>query len=125
MNIPQGYQTVMPYLIIRNADQFFDWMQQVFGATEKMRVNNEDGSLMHGELQIDDNNTIMYGQASAEWGENTGGFFIYVADADATYQKALDKGASSLMEMSDRDYGRTGGVKDPFGNTWWITTHVN
>jgi len=47
---------------------------------------------------------------------------VYVEDADAAYKLALDNGATSLMPPADQDYGRTCGVKDPFGNTWWITS---
>jgi len=49
---------------------------------------------------------------------------LYVNDADATYKRALQAGGTSLMEPSDQFYGdRNGGVKDAFGNHWWISTH--
>ena len=49
---------------------------------------------------------------------------VHVGDADATYKKALAAGSLTVdgQEPSDKDYGRTCGVKDPFGNTWWITS---
>ena len=50
------------------------------------------------------------------------GMFVYVEDADETYHKALAEGAKSIMPPSDQEYGRSGGVIDPFGNTWWPTT---
>ena len=43
-------------------------------------------------------------------------------NADESYKKAIDEGATTVMELSDQDYGRTCGVSDPFGNTWWITS---
>ena len=49
------------------------------------------------------------------------GLFIYVEDADETYKKAIEEGATVVTTLSDQAYGRSGGVKDPFGNTWWIT----
>jgi uncharacterized glyoxalase superfamily protein PhnB len=63
----------------------------------------------------------MFGQSSADWGSDNAGLFVYVEDADATFKKALDAGATEVMPVTDQSYGRSGGVKDPFGNTWWIT----
>jgi len=45
-----------------------------------------------------------------------------VQNADETFQKAIDEGATIVREVTDEDYGRGGGIKDPFGNVWWITT---
>jgi PhnB protein len=121
LNIPAGYQQVMPYLILNDTLGFFSFMQTVFGATEKMIMRGEDNTIRHGEVQVGDS-TIMFGQASAEWPQNTGAFFIYVEDADATYRKALETGCTSIMEPSDREYGRTCGINDPYGNVWWPTS---
>jgi PhnB protein len=53
-----------------------------------------------------------------------GAIYLYVKDADATYKRALQAGATSLMEPADQFYGdRSAGVKDPVGNYWWIATH--
>lgn len=119
--LPEGYQTVMPYLILDNAADFFTWTKKVFDAKEKMRYNTEDGSFMHGEVMIG-GSTIMFGSASDQWGVQNAGLYINVPDADEKFRLALDNGATVVMEMSDQSYGRTGGVRDPFGNTWWITT---
>lgn len=120
LEIPQGYQQVMPYLIIKNATGFFDFMQKVFGVTEKMRIMRDDTHIMHAELQIGES-VIMFADSSEEFKPQTAGLFVYVQDADETYKKALDEGATSVMAMSNQDYGRSGGVADPFGNVWWIT----
>ena len=50
--IPEGYQRVMPYLIIKNATAFFNFMRKVFDATEKMKIMRDDTHIMHAELQI-------------------------------------------------------------------------
>lgn len=111
----------MPYLILADAMDFFSFTAAVFGATEKVKHLNEDGSLMHGEVVIGDS-TIMFGNASHEWAVQPAGLYVNVADADAIFRSALENGATVVMEPANQPYGRSGGVKDPFGNTWWITT---
>lgn len=121
MKLPEGHQQVIPYLILRNAAGFFDFTKQVFGAIEKHRSYQENGkSFKHGEVMIG-NATIMFGQTNDNWGTESAGLFVYVEDADVTFKKALDAGATEVMALTDQSYGRSGGVKDPFGNTWWIT----
>jgi PhnB protein len=122
MKLPEGHQQVIPYLILKNAEGFFDFTKQVFGATEQHRSYQGDKkSLKHGEISIG-GSTIMFGQSSDAWGTDNAGLFIYVEDADATFKKALAAGATEVMPVTNQPYGRSGGVKDPFGNTWWITT---
>lgn len=121
LNVPSGYQAVMPYLILKNAAGFLDWAIAVLDATEKMRSYRDDGvTLGHCELQIGES-TIMLSEASDQWGVNTAGLFVYVVDADAAYARALERGATAIMPPADMPYGRTCGLSDPFGNVWWPT----
>ena len=65
------------------------------------------------------------GEASGEWKPMPSTLYLYVPDADATYQRALEAGATSVQEPEDQFYGdRHGGVKDPSGNLWWVATHI-
>lgn len=120
MELQKGQQVVMPYLIIPNAIKFFDFVRKVFDGQESAKHLNEDQSLMHGEVNIG-GSTIMFGNSGDQYPPQPAGLYINVEDADVTFQRALDNGAKVIMEVSDKDYGRTGGVIDPFGNTWWIT----
>lgn len=120
LNIPTGYQRIMPYLIVNGAADFFKFMQNVFGATEKMKVMRDDKLYMHAELQVG-SNTIMFTDATEEYPVQNAGLFIYVGDCEATYKKALENGATSIMAPTKQDYGLGAGIKDAFGNTWWIT----
>ena len=122
MEIQKGHQVVMPYLVIPNAEKFYDFVQKVFDGQETARFLNDDQSLMHGEVNIG-GSTIMFGNSSEQWPPQPAGLYISVENADETYKKALVNGATVVMELSDKDYGRTGGVKDPFGNVWWITAN--
>ena len=121
LSIPEGHQQVMPYLIIENAASFMDWMRNVFDAQERYKAMRDEILIMHAELRIGDS-VIMLADATEQWKISTSGLFVYVHNADEVYQKALAAGAVSIMEPSDQSYGRSCGVKDPFGNTWWITS---
>jgi len=123
MKIPEEYTPLMPYLIVKGADDFRKFMTMVFDAKDQLIVPNEDGSLMHGELKIG-NAVVMFAEAGGQFHVMNAGMFIYVDNADATYKRALAAGAVTVegQEPSDKDYGRACGVKDPFGNTWWITS---
>ncbi len=121
LNIPEGYQQVMPYLIVQGATGFQAFVQNVFGATEKQKHMRDENTVMHAEVKIGDS-TIMFADSTAQWPPQMAGLFIYVPDADETYKKALGEGATIVMELADMDYGRSCGVKDPFGNVWWITS---
>jgi PhnB protein len=122
MEIPQGHQAVMPYLMLRGAGAFIEFTQKVFSATLSTTRMREDGAtVMHSEIEIG-GSTIMFCDATEEWAPQTANMFVYVQSADATYALALAHGATTVMELSNQDYGRTCGVADPFGNVWWITS---
>lgn len=122
MNIPAEHQTIMPYLILKNASKFIDFTQNVFGASEtNTKSVREDGTIIHAEVTLN-GSTIMITDEIEDWAKQTSHLFVYVPNADETYKKALENGAVTLMELSDKHYGRTCGVTDPFGNVWWITS---
>jgi uncharacterized glyoxalase superfamily protein PhnB len=119
--IPEGYQTVMPYLIIEGASKFITFTQRVFNATEKLKRMRDENIIMHAEIIIGDS-TIMFADSTKQYKPQPAGLFIYVDNADETYKKVIEEGATTEMELSDQEYGRSCGVKDPFGNVWWITS---
>jgi uncharacterized glyoxalase superfamily protein PhnB len=122
MNIPKGHQVLMPYLIIRNADRFPGFAQHVFNANQTFVKLRDDGkSIMHSEIQIA-NSTVMFCDTSEKWQEAPANLFVYVNDATACYNAALNYGATSVMDPARQNYGYAGGIKDPFGNVWWITS---
>ena len=114
------YNAVMPYLIVPNAANFIEFMETVFNVTEIYRGMRDDNMIMHAEVKVGDT-IIMLADANDEWKTQNAGMFICVDDVDTTFNKALELGAEIITPLSDQPYGRTGGVKDPFGNTWWIT----
>lgn len=122
MKLPNNHQALMPYLMLNNANRFYDFTKEVFNAEETLRKLHEDGkSIMHCELQIN-GCTIMYSEATENWKEQTANLFMYVKNADITFDKAVKAGSEIIMPLTNQDYGRSCGVKDPFGNVWWITS---
>ena len=121
MNIPNGHQQLMPYLILENPRDFIRFASTVFGAVPGNEHLRDDGvTIMHAELKIGEC-TIMFAQATEQWTLQTANLFIYVNDADKSYATALESGGISVMEPADQSYGRACGVKYPSENTWWIT----
>ena len=122
--IPDGYHTVTPYLIVDRAAELIDFTKRAFGAEEMFRMPGPGGAIMHAEIRIGDS-VVMLSDASTENPSTSTMIHLYVEDVDAVYQRAVEAGASSLREPENQFYGdRSGGVKDAFGNQWWLATHV-
>jgi PhnB protein len=122
MNIPTGHQAVMPYLILNGASKFIDFTQKVFDAKLiSTHLRDDQKTIMHAEIGID-GSTIMFAEATEQFAPQIAHLFVYVEDADKSFQAAKDNGAEVMTELSDQDYGRTCGVTDPTGNVWWITS---
>jgi len=121
--IPEGYHTITPYLIVDDAGRLIEFMKAAFGATVTFAMTNPDGKIGHTELRVG-NSMVMLGEARPEWPARPAMLYLYVDDVDATYQKAIDAGATVVMPVKDQFYGdRSGGVQDMCGNQWWIATH--
>jgi PhnB protein len=121
LTIPEGYQCVMPYLIVENAIGFLEFTKVVFGAEEKYKAMRDEKIIQHAEITIG-GSVIMFTDATVQYAGRPGGFFIYVADCDDVYEKALTNGATSIAAPADQAYGRSAGIEDAFSNTWWITS---
>ena len=122
--IPKGYHAITPYLCVQGADTLFDFVKRAFAATEREMMKRPDGTIGHAEVQIGDS-IVMISEAQGEHKPMPSALYLYVTDTDATYRRALQAGATSVMEPADQFYGdRNAGVQDPVGNKWWIATHV-
>ncbi len=122
--IPNGYHTVNAYLTVRDAAGLIDFLQKVFGAVPGERHDHPDGTIMHAEVRIGDS-MIMISEACEQMGAMPSHLYLYLADADGAYRKAMEAGSISIMEPENQFWGdRMGGVKDPWGNLFWIGTHI-
>jgi uncharacterized glyoxalase superfamily protein PhnB len=122
--IRPGLRSVTPALHARGADRLIDFVKQAFGAEELERDHAPDGSIAHAKLKLGDS-VVELGEAHDPFPPMPASLHYYVEDTDAVYASALRAGATSLGEPSDRPYGdRAAEVADPFGNHWYIATHV-
>ncbi|MHB8508088.1 MAG: VOC family protein [Candidatus Dormibacteria bacterium] len=122
--IPDGYSSVTPYLVVDGAAKLIDFLKQAFGAEARGGVmSSPDGTVGHAEMHIGDS-LVMLADATAQSPAVKAMLHLYVEDCDATYQRAVDAGATSVRELKDEFYGdRAGSVRDPFGNQWYVATH--
>jgi PhnB protein len=130
--IPDGYQSLTPYLIVDNATRALSWYADALGATEVMRLSAPNGRIGHAELQIGDSR-IMLADEHPEIGAKAPGAFggspislhLYVPDVDAAVAKAESTGGTVKQRPETKFYGdRMGTVADPFGHIWHLATHV-
>jgi PhnB protein len=130
--IPEGYHSVTPYLIAKNASAAIDFYKKAFGAQELFRMEAPGGKIGHAEIKIGDS-ILMIADEHPEMGhvgpETLGGsgvgLMVYLEDVDTVFARAIDAGATAMRPLENQFYGdRSGSVKDPFGHTWMIATHV-
>src|SRR4030095_7905365 len=122
-SIPEGLYSVTPYLMVKGADKVIEFLENVFEASIVEQLKGENGLIMHAQVRLGDS-IIMLGEAPAQYGPMPGSLYVYVDDTDQIYKRALEAGASSLMEPADQFYGdRCAAVGARVGDIWWWATH--
>jgi PhnB protein len=130
--IPDGYTTVTPYLVIKGAGDAIEFYKRAFGATELLVMPDKTGRISHAELQIG-TARIMLAEEHAEisafgpthYGGSPVSFLLYVEDVDSFVSRAVSAGAKVTRPIADQFYGdRSGGIEDPFGHKWYVSTHI-
>ena len=129
--IPQGYHSISPALTCKDAARAIEFYKEAFGATEIMRMPGPGGSVAHAELRIGDSVIFVSDEfpgmsaAPSPTATPSSYLFLYTADVDATFNKAIAAGAKESMPVMDMFWGdRFGKVTDPFGHSWGVATHV-
>jgi PhnB protein len=119
---PEGVPSVQPYLHLHNSEKMIPFLENAFGGAVLGSVpTSPEGHVLHATVRIGDN-TLELDEAHGEFQPMPCHLHLHVDDADAMYARALRAGATSIDAPSDKPYGRSGGVKDAFGNSWYMTS---
>ena len=124
--IPDAYGSVTPYFVVDGADGLMAFLQETFGATIRGGdvMRGPDGKVGHAEVEIG-NSIVMLADVPPDVEATKAMVNIYVEDCDSVYKKALAAGAESVRDPADQFYGdRTAGVRDKWGNQYYISTHI-
>lgn len=119
---PEGYRTVTPFLHPKNGRALLDFLTNAFGAEVLHVTEMAERAVAHATVRIGDS-VLELGEAHGEYQPMPAAIHLYVADADAAYERAVRAGATSVNPPADTPYGERGAfVKDPFDNQWFIAT---
>lgn len=121
---PEGYTTVAPWVVTDDTGAFLDFVTAVFDGEELGRVVTEDGLIGHGEVRVGDTVVLAFDR-HADWPLMPSLLRVFVADADAVFSRAVAAGGQVVTAVANDAFGQRGGrIKDPFGNIWWVVSHV-
>lgn len=124
MTTPPGFATVTPYIFVNDAPAFLTFLTGGLGGVETDRTLGEGGRIANAQVALG-NCTLMVSEASIDWPAMPASYYLYVTDADAAVARALEAGGTLVMPVGDMPYqDRQGGVRDPFGNVWWISQRL-
>ena len=121
MSIPEYYSPVMPYMVVKGADEFIEFIKAVFDAEEKLIVRNPDASIMHAEFVVN-GGAILFGEAGESWPPFPAPLYLATPNVDELYKRGIANGATGNMEPQDKEYGRAAGFLDKWGNQWWLNS---
>lgn len=118
----EGFHTVTPYLIHPDVAGLVAFVERAFGGVEMFRSRGSAGGA-HIEMRIGDSMVMIGGKDDSA--PLPAMLYLYVDDTDAVYREAMAAGGTSLLEPAELGDGdRRAGVQDPFGNQWYIGTHL-
>lgn len=116
------------YICYRSSAEAMDFYKKAFGAEETMRQTDDQGRVRHAEIKVCGSTLMMHDEfpefsdhrSVQAMGGSPANMFAYVDDVDAMYERSVAAGAKALGPLEDKPYGRSAGVVDPFGFTWWL-----
>lgn len=113
-----------PYFTVRDVPKVIEFLKAAFGAeTTYEPLRQPNGAIVHAEVKIGDS-YVMLAEESDMAKATPSSVYLYVPDVDATYNQAVKAAGKTIVAPMDMFYGdRSGGVKDPSGNSWMIATH--
>ena len=109
----EGYRSVTPRIVVDDVNAQVRFLRQTFGATGAVDPDRP------AEIRIGD--SLLMISSSNERQAFPAFLYIYVDDADATFERAIEAGATVIEHAVNTPYGdRRAMVSDPFGNVFQI-----
>ncbi len=129
--IPDGYHSVTPHLVVKDAAAAIEFYKKALGATELLRMPGPEGKIAHAEVKIGDSIIFLMDEQPKDsmkspqtLGASHAGLYLYVKDVDALFRRALEAGAKEFQPVQDMFWGdRVGKFTDPSGYLWGVATH--
>jgi PhnB protein len=109
-------------LIKGDVKKFIEFVEQVFGGTERkdVRTTDKDGTLIHSEVQLGDS-SILIADSKPDWLFTPAFIQVNVEDAQTILDRAQKAGAIIVTEVSDFYNGfKLARLRDVWGNIWWL-----
>jgi PhnB protein len=121
--IPEGYNSVTPWMIGKDTAGLIDFLKAAFGAEELGRMADENGVIGHAEVRIGDSVVMMFDKR--DWPPTPAFLRLYVDDVHATVERAVAAGATVVTEPTHLFWGDVvGRISDPFGNLYWVQANI-
>ncbi|MBK9127175.1 MAG: VOC family protein [Phycisphaerales bacterium] len=129
--IPQGFHTITPALVVKDASAAIALYRTAFGAEEVMCLRTPTGDVMHAEMKIGDSILMLggewpdHGMKAPQPGHSSASLHLYVTDVDRAFQRAVEAGCQAIFPPGNMFWGdRYAKVIDPFGHVWGLATHI-
>lgn len=121
--VPENYPRIIPGISVHDCEAAIEFYKRALGATERTRFSDDEGKVMHAELQLGDSVLMIGPPMDGE--THTLHAMVYVNDCDAVFARMRDAGGTPKKEPEDQFWGdRAGQITDPFGNEWFVASHV-
>lgn len=121
--------SLSPQLCVDGAAEAIDFYIKAFNAVELGRVPSKDGKVIHAAVLINGSVVLVtdnfpdYSDGKSQTPIDLGGSPVIIAlevtDVDASFQQAIDAGATVISALEEQFWGaRYGILRDPFGHQW-------
>jgi uncharacterized glyoxalase superfamily protein PhnB len=124
--VPNQYTSITPWIISPSTVQQIEFLEAVFDAQEipNSRITNDDGMIIHVVIKIGDAMVMLF-DAREGWAPTPSFLNVYVVDIESAYRKALERGATSVTDITPLWFGeKVCRILDPFGNLFWINERI-
>ncbi|MDB5037429.1 MAG: uncharacterized protein JWQ35_957 [Bacteriovoracaceae bacterium] len=129
--IPEGSNTLTPYLTVKAAGEAIEFYKKVLDGKELFRMNGPGGKIMHAQVQLGSSRIMLadefpeMSRSPESYGGSPVSLYLYVENVDEIFSKAIAAGAKEVKPLRDEFYGdRSGAFRDPFGHIWTVATHI-